>query len=409
MDIKEIHPKNFDYQLPKKSIAQAPLEVRSNSKLLHYRKGSLAHHQFSALPELIKTKSLIIFNDTKVIPARMIFHKASGARIEIFLLEPSAPTVIMEEIMSSKGSCTWICLIGNAKKWINDAVLSITVDQIQLTATRMSQDTVLFNWSPQKTWSELLLALGRVPLPPYISRAPSSADQNRYQTVYSKLEGAVAAPTAGLHFTKEVLDELRNKHQLDYLTLHVSAGTFQPIKTNAEEHHMHREQLRITRSNLIHLLENESVIAVGTTSLRSLESLYWYGVKLMNGDPDFFISKLYPYQNHKSLPDKKTALTAVLEYLDSRSMSAVIGHTEIFIFPGYKFKIVNKMITNFHMPETTLVMLIAAFCGPNWEKIYEEALKHDYRFLSYGDSSYLEPDLKKSYSSDYTITKNKII
>ena len=168
---------------------------------------------------------------------------------------------------------------------------------------------------------------------------------------------------------------------------------------------MHREQLRITRSNLIHLLENESVIAVGTTSLRSLESLYWYGVKLMKGAPDFFISKLYPYQNHLSLPDKKTALSAVLEYMDSRSLSAVIGHTEIFIFPGYKFKIVNKIVTNFHMPGTTLIMLIAAFCGPNWKRIYEEALKHDYRFLSYGDSSYLEPDSKKSYLPDHTITK----
>jgi S-adenosylmethionine:tRNA ribosyltransferase-isomerase len=307
--------------------------------------------------------------------------------------------------MSSKGNCTWVCLIGNAKKWANDTVLSITVDQIQLTAKRMSQDTVLFSWSSEKTWSELLLALGKVPLPPYISRAPSSADQNRYQTVYSNLEGAVAAPTAGLHFTKEVLDELRNKHQLDYLTLHVSAGTFQPIKTNAEEHHMHREQLRITRSNLINLLENESVIAVGTTSLRSLESVYWYGVMLMNGESDFFISKLYPYQKNGTLPDKKTALGAVLKYMDSRSLSALIGHTEIFIFPGYEFKIVNKIVTNFHMPGTTLVMLIAAFCGPDWKRIYEEALKHDYRFLSFGDSSYLEPDLKKSYLPDHTITK----
>ena len=405
MDIKEIHPKNFDYQLPKEYIAQAPLEVRSNSKLLHYQKGSLTHHQFSTLPELIKTKSLIVFNNTKVIPARMIFHKETGARIEIFLLEPLKPTVIMEEIMSSKGSCTWLCMIGNAKKWAIDVVLSIAVDHIQLTAKRISQDTVMFSWSPEKTWSELLLALGKVPLPPYISRAPVSADQNRYQTVYSKLEGAVAAPTAGLHFTEEVLADLRNKHHLDYLTLHVSAGTFQPIKTHAEDHHMHREQLRITRSNLVNLLENDSVIAVGTTSLRSLESVYWYGVKLMNGTKDFFIPKLYPYQEYGSLPDKKTAINEVLKYMDRLSVSALIGHTEIFIFPGYEFKIVNKMVTNFHMPGTTLVMLIAAFCGPDWKRVYEEALKHDYRFLSYGDSSYLEPDLKKSYLPDHTKTK----
>ncbi|MAJ50125.1 MAG: S-adenosylmethionine tRNA ribosyltransferase [Flammeovirgaceae bacterium] len=405
MDIKEIHPKNFNYLLPKESIAQIPLKNRSDSKLLHYQKGSLAHYKFSALPELIKNKSLIIFNDTKVIPARMIFHKATGARIEIFLLEPLKPTVIMEEIMSSKGSCSWVCMIGNAKKWTNDIALSIKTDHIQLTAKRLSHDTVQFSWPPEKTWSELLLALGKLPLPPYISRAPTGADKNWYQTVYSKLEGAVAAPTAGLHFTKEILNKLRSKHQIDYLTLHVSAGTFQPIKTNAADHQMHREQLRITRSNLINLLNNESVIAVGTTSMRSLESIYWYGVKLINGEHDFFISKMYPYQDYISLPDKKMALSTVLKYMDSLALNTLTGHTEIFIFPGYKFKIVNKIITNFHMPGTTLIMLIAAFCGPDWEKIYKKALKHNYRFLSYGDSSYLEPALEKSHRNDRSKAK----
>ena len=397
MDFKDIHPKNFNYQLAKESIAQVPLENRSSSKLLHYQKGSLFNHKFSALPELIKNKSLIVFNDTKVIPARIIFHKSTGARIEIFLLEPVEPTIIIEQIMNCKGSCSWVCLIGNAKKWSNDLVLSITVGHIELSAKRLSQDRVQFSWSPEKTWSELLLELGKIPLPPYISRASEINDEKKYQTVYSKIEGAVAAPTAGLHFTQEVLNELRKKHQLDYLTLHVSAGTFQPIKTNAEDHQMHREQLLITRKNLINLLENKSVIAIGTTSLRSLESIYWYGVKLINGEHDFFISKMYPYQKHISLPTKKMALGAVLKYMDLLSLNSLTGHTEIFIFPGYEFKIVNKIVTNFHMPGTTLIMLIAAFCGPDWKKIYAEALKHNYRFLSYGDSSYLEPDLKKCH------------
>ena len=398
MDFIDIHPKNFNYQLPKESIAQVPLENRSSSKLLHYQRGSIFNHKFSALPELIKNKSLIVFNDTKVIPARIIFHKSTGACIEIFLIEPVEPSIIIEQVMHCKGSCSWICLIGNAKKWSNNVILSRRVDNIELSAKRLSRNRVQFSWSPEKTWSDLLLKLGNVPLPPYISRPLDINDEKRYQTVYSKLEGAVAAPTAGLHFTQKVLNELSKKHQLDYITLHVSAGTFQPIKTNAEDHQMHREQLRITRKNLTNLLENESVIAVGTTSLRSLESLYWYGVKLINGEHDFFISKLYPYQEHISLPTKKMALNAVLKYMDILSLNSLTGHTEIFIFPGYEFKIVNKIVTNFHMPGTTLIMLIAAFCGPDWKRIYEGALKHNYRFLSYGDSSYLEPDLKKCYN-----------
>ena len=390
MDFIDIHPKNFNYQLPKESIAQVPLEKRSSSKLLYYQRGSIFNHKFSALPELIKNKSLIVFNDTKVIPARIIFPKSTGACIEIFLIEPVEPSIIVEQVMQCKGRCSWVCLIGNAKKWSNNVILSIVVDHIELRAKRLSRNRVQFSWSPEKTWSELLLRLGNVPLPPYISRPSDINDEKRYQTVYSKLEGAVAAPTAGLHFSQKVLNELRKKHQLDYITLHVSAGTFQPIKTNAQDHQMHREQLRITRKNLINLLENESVIAIGTTSLRSLESLYWYGVKLINGEHDFFISKLYPYQEHVSLPTKKMALDAVLKYMDILSLNSLTGHTEIFIFPGYEFKIVNKIVTNFHMPGTTLIMLIAAFCGPDWKKIYEEALKHNYRFLSYGDSSYLE-------------------
>ena len=407
MDYIDIHPKNFNYQLPKESIAQVPLENRSSSKLLHYQKGSIFNHKFSDLPELIKNKSLIVFNDTKVIPARIIFHKSTGARIEIFLLEPIEPSTIIEQVMDCKSSCSWVCLIGNAKKWSDDVVLSITVDNIELSAKRLSRNRVRFSWSPEKTWSDLLLKLGKLPLPPYITRASEINDEKRYQTVYSRQEGAVAAPTAGLHFTQQVLNELRKKHQLDYLTLHVSAGTFQPIKTNAEDHQMHREQIRITRKNLINLLENESVIAIGTTSLRSLESLYWYGVKLINGGHDFFISKLYPYQEHISLPTKKIALNAVLKYMDVLSLNSLIGHTEIFIFPGYEFKIVNKIVTNFHMPGTTLIMLIAAFCGPDWKKIYKEALRYNYRFLSYGDSSYLEPDLKKYRGAYHSILKNK--
>ena len=310
---------------------------------------------------------MIVFNDTKVIPARIIFHKSTGARIEIFLLEPIEPSTIIEQVMDCKSSCSWVCLIGNAKKWTDDVVLSITVDNVELSAKRLSRNRVRFSWSPEKTWSDLLLKLGKLPLPPYITRASEINDEKRYQTVYSRQEGAVAAPTAGLHFTQQVLNELRKKHQLDYLTLHVSAGTFQPIKTNAADHQMHREQIRITRKNLINLLENESVIAIGTTSLRSLESLYWYGVKLINGGHDFFISKLYPYQEHISPTKKNGAQCSPKIYGCSFSKFTYRTYRNLYI-SGYEFKIVNKIVTNFHMPGTTLIMLIAAFCGPDWKK-----------------------------------------
>ena len=391
MDSKDIHPSNFYYELPKEKIAQTPLSNRSDSKLLHYQYGNITHKKFNELPQLISQKSLIVLNNTKVIPARLIFWKDSGARIEIFLLDPLEPTLVMEAIMNVKKSCRWHCIIGNAKKWKIKTSLSIKIKGGLITAERAKENEVVFSWNHDLTWSELLNDLGNLPLPPYIERNPDLQDQDRYQTVYSKYEGAVAAPTAGLHFTENILIQLGTDHKVDYLTLHVSAGTFQPIKTSAADHPMHQEQLIITKENLLNILDNDQIIAVGTTSLRTLESIYWYGVKLLNGGVDFFIPKLYPYQHAHLLPSKKAAINAILDHMRHSELTELQGYTEIFIFPGYEFKIVKKLITNFHMPGTTLMMLIAAFCGADWNKIYQAALGDNYRFLSYGDSSFLEP------------------
>jgi S-adenosylmethionine:tRNA ribosyltransferase-isomerase len=334
--------------------------------------------------------SLFVLNDTKVIPARVIFRKETGARIEIFLLEPELPSQVMDVVMSARHTCTWNCLIGNAKKWKIGTALSIVIGGAEITARRLDDNKVKFAWNTDDTWSELLAQLGKVPLPPYIERSANKNDETRYQTVYSKHEGAVAAPTAGLHFTDEVIKRLEKKHQLDYLTLHVSAGTFQPIKTNATNHPMHREQMLITKSNIENLLKNEQVIAIGTTSLRTIESLYWYGVRILNGLEEFFIPKLSPYVQHKNTPSKSQALQAVLDQMALNKTNSIIGYTEIFIFPSYDFRIVKGLITNFHMPGTTLMMLVAAFVGQDWKKVYSEAMANDYRFLSYGDSSYLQ-------------------
>ncbi len=378
---------DFLYDLPEDRIAKYPPKERAGSKLLFYQKGEISHHEFKHIENLIPENSLLVFNDTRVIPARIIMHKESGARIEIFLLEPMLPSKVHEEVMNASKTCTWKCMIGNAKKWKPDT--SLRIPSLSMTAIRSGLDEVTFQWNNDLTFSDLLTEIGKIPLPPYINREVQETDEERYQTVYSKMKGAVAAPTAGLHFTSEIIESIAARGiKTDYLTLHVSAGTFQPIKSaNINDHPMHNEQVWVTRQNIENLLAAKKVIAVGTTSMRTLESLYWYGVKLANGVSDFFIDKTDPY-SFKPI-DRETALMSVLQEMEKSGVEKIGGQTEIFIYPGYEFQICDGLVTNYHLPGSTLILLVASFIGEDWKVVYQSALENGYRFLSYGDSSLL--------------------
>ncbi len=388
MDLADIHPNDFTYDLPESRIAKFPLDDRSASKLLHYSRGNITHHQFIQAPNLIPENSLVVFNNTKVIPARMIVFKSTGARIEILLLEPSANQGSMEEVMNRNGDCTWRCMIGNAKKWKLQSTIETDLGETNIILTRISEDSVRFSWNSDTSFSSLLHEIGKIPLPPYLNRAPTARDTKTYQTIYAQVEGAVAAPTAGLHFTEDVIDQIKDKHQITEVTLHVSAGTFKPIKTTALEHDMHREQVVVNKAAIQAILEKKKVISVGTTSMRTLESLYWYGVRLSQGNENFEIDKAEPYYGSTNL-SRTEAIREILEYMEKRQIDQLVGHTEIFLVPGYDFRVVDGLFTNFHLPGTTLMMLVAAFVGPDWEDIYQQALDNEYRFLSYGDSSLL--------------------
>ncbi|MEL7145026.1 MAG: S-adenosylmethionine:tRNA ribosyltransferase-isomerase [Bacteroidota bacterium] len=398
-NLESVDAKAYHYDLPEEKIAKFPSKERGGSRLLVLKNQEIQHRRFTEITDILPTQSLLVFNNTRVIPARMLFHKSTGAQIEIFLLEPIAPSRIMSEAMSSTGNTTWKCMIGNAKKWKSGQVLQkeLAIDDNTVIVSAYLEDRVAqqvrFEWT-NKTYSfaEVIDALGKVPLPPYIDRALNETDQERYQTVYSKVEGAVAAPTAGLHFTQDILDQLPHRQiEIDEVTLHVSAGTFQPMKTDKpEDHPMHSEQVIITTENLKKIIAAENVIAVGTTSMRTLESTYWYGVQLMAGTGKrFFVKKLYPYEEHTSLPDRRTAFQAVMDHMKALGTETLVGETEIFIFPGYQFRVCDGLVTNFHLPGSTLILLIAAFIGEKWREVYNDALAHDYRFLSYGDSSLL--------------------
>lgn len=400
MQIPKIDLKAYEYTLPEERIAKFPLEKRSDSKLLVCKKGEISHSHFYDIPDLLPTDTLLVYNDTKVIPARLIFQRETGARIEIFLLQPIAPTTVIPEIMLAKHPVTWETMVGNVKKWKDGEILKGKVQvgnkQIILEASHKNRDEKLveFSWNdPEITFVDVVEASGEVPLPPYLNRKPVEEDKNRYQTVYSEKEGAVAAPTAGLHFTNEVFEKLKSKGiQKTQVTLHVSAGTFQPIKANeVTEHPMHSEQILVNRQTIEKIQNHKGkIVAVGTTSVRTLESLYWYGVKILEGKgEEFLIEKLFPYEERTSLPTVQNALEAVLKVMKIKGFETLIGATEIFIFPGYQFKVVSGLVTNFHQPGSTLVLLIATILGGNWKKVYQEALENDYRFLSYGDSSLL--------------------
>jgi S-adenosylmethionine:tRNA ribosyltransferase-isomerase len=389
------------YELSEDKIAKFPLDQRDHSKLLVYQKGKIEHKRFFDLPNYFDKDDQFFFNDTKVIPARLIFTKDTGAIIEIFLLNPITPTEQVGPAMLVEGSCVWHVMVGNLKKWKNNHPLKAEIPYgertLLLTAEMVDLDKkwVRFSWDPSEvSFVDVVKNTGEVPLPPYMNRKAQDFDKPRYQTVYSKNEGAVAAPTAGLHFTPEVLKNLADKEvKEDFLTLHVSAGTFQPIKTeNIKEHTMHSEQVILNRANIKNIIHSDRITAVGTTSMRTLESAYWYGHMLLQ-DPiaTFEIPKLYPYDliEKGDLPSKKDAFQAILDHMNKKGVENITGTTEIFIFPGYEFQVVDRLITNFHQPGSTLILLIAAFVGNNWRAIYNEALNNEYRFLSYGDSSLL--------------------
>lgn len=393
---KTLSISDYTYDLPQDRIALFPLEKRDASRLLVYRNRQIEHERFSSLPSLLPSNATLIFNDTRVIPARLHFQKETGATIEIFLLHPLLPSTLLVETMAAQHSAAWECTIGNLKKWNEHTVLSKNVGDVTLTASLRDRENgiVEFQWSNGISFAEVITRSGETPLPPYLKRDAQESDKERYQTVYANYDGAVAAPTAGLHFTPTVLQEIQDKGiRTDFVTLHVSAGTFQPIKaSDASEHVMHNEQVLIKRHTLDVLMkENAFIIPVGTTSMRTLESLYWFGAKLLQ-DPAaaFDISQDDPYI-HVSPPDTTAAIKAVADYMDHRQLETLIGETSIYIMPGYTFRICRALITNFHQPGSTLILLVAAFAGADWRKIYAEALANDYRFLSYGDSSILFP------------------
>lgn len=397
--MQELDLSEFRYELPEHRIATHPAEPRDHSKLLVYQKGKITSSIFTGLGNFLPENSLLVFNDTKVIPARLFFTKSTGAVIEVFLLEPVRPKLVSDALGIQK-QCTWKILAGNKKKWNIGDILSLKCNNtttLWVAWEDRENNIVTFSWEPEElAFSDILALVGNIPLPPYFKRSPEEIDKSGYQTVYATLPGAVAAPTAGLHFTDNVLSNLSAQgHEKLTLTLHVSGGTFQPLKTgNPELHPMQREQI-VVEKKVIETLANNSqpIIPVGTTSLRTLESLYWYGV-LLTKDPNtsFFISKLLPYEYKvEELPDVKTAFSAIHKSLVSSGKTNLEGSTEIFIFPGYTFRVITGLITNFHQPETTLMLLIAALTGKDWKDIYTFALDNEYRFLSYGDSSLLLP------------------
>lgn len=394
-----IHLSDYQYDLPDDKIAKFPLAERDSSRLLYFEEGTISHRTFTELPDLLPSNTLMVFNNTKVIPARMIFQRSTGAKVEIFLLKPLSPSPVINEVMTSTGAVKWETIIGNLKKWKEGEVLEgkIWIDQEEITLKATLADRthriVEFQWDSLIPFVALVEASGEVPLPPYLNRPAVQEDKPRYQTVYSKKEGAVAAPTAGLHFTEKVLSQLAVKGiETEYLTLHVGAGTFQPIKDeDVVQHPMHSEQIVIHQDNLRHLIAHTgNIVAVGTTSMRTLESLYWYGVKLVKeNNQSFFIPKLFPYEVHEDLPSLKESFQAVLSWMAENGREEITGQTEIMIMPGYEFRVCNGLVTNFHQPGSTLILLVAAFTKNKWREIYDEALSQDYRFLSYGDSSLL--------------------
>lgn len=406
METKNIHITDYNYDLPDERIAKFPLKERDHSKLLVYKHGEVSEDIFYNLPSHLPQGALMVFNNTKVIQARMHFRKETGALIEVFLLEPFAPADY-EQMFQTTCHCSWLCIVGNMKKWKSGA-LSRTFDVKGTTLTlsverkgeKGTSQLIDFSWDANNiSFAEILDAVGELPIPPYLNRKTEESDKTTYQTVYSKIKGSVAAPTAGLHFTPKVLADLdASGIDREEVTLHVGAGTFKPVKSNTiGEHEMHTEYICVHRQTLEKLLKHgASAIAVGTTSVRTLESLYYIGLKLHANpsldEADLHVMQWEPYNVDKDAEiSAAEALQCVLDFLDRNGLTTLHSSTQIIIAPGYEYKIVKMLVTNFHQPQSTLLLLVSAFLHGDWKKVYDYALAHDFRFLSYGDSSLLIP------------------
>jgi S-adenosylmethionine:tRNA ribosyltransferase-isomerase len=393
---------DFSYELPAEKIADFPLEERDQSKLLHYSVGKIVDHRFHELPDLLKPNDLLVFNLTRVVQARLLFKNSTGARIEVFCLEPLGQTD-MVQAMLQKGSAEWLCMVGRASKWKEDEVLKAEHSEsgIQLKVRMLRREAegfkLHFSWeSSAHCFAEILECFGKIPLPPYIKREPVKGDSERYQTVYASENGSVAAPTAGLHFTDSVLEALQTRNiEIAKLTLHVGAGTFKPVKAERmADHAMHEERVIIGVDVIEQLAACKGrVMAVGTTSLRSLESLYWTALRLKNkpnSEWNVQVSQWEPYESGYLHDSFQELMAWLAKGMHARGIQALTGSTGLLIAPGYSLKVAEGLITNFHQPNSTLLLLVAAVIGDDWKKVYAHALENGYRFLSYGDSSLLE-------------------
>ena len=407
---KHIHISDYQYPLSDDRIAKFPIAQRDHSKLLVYRHGEVGEDVFYHLPDYLPKGSLMVFNNTKVIQARMHFRKSTGALIEVFLLEPAEPSDY-ELMFQTSGHCAWYCLVGNLKKW-KEGTLERTLNNengtFTVKATRGpihgTSYRIDFSWTGGLSFAEVIDAMGELPIPPYLNRETQESDKTTYQTVYSKIKGSVAAPTAGLHFTEQVLQAIDSAGiDREELTLHVGAGTFKPVKSEEiEGHEMHTEFISVRRSTIQKLIDHQaSAIAVGTTSVRTLESLYYMGLKVMQNpelsEEQLHVAQWEPYESEKGIVNSVKfatavqALKALADWMDARRLEVLHSSTQIIIAPGYDYHIVKMLVTNFHQPQSTLLLLVSAFVKGDWRKIYDYALVHDFRFLSYGDSSLLIP------------------
>jgi len=406
MHPKDLSVHDFTYELPEHKIARYPLTERDSSRLLIYKEGAISEAIYRDIHHQLPPGSLLIFNNTKVVAARLLFQKPTGAVVEIFCLEPPPQYADMTTAMTQKGRVTWICLIGGASKWkpgqLLEKRMELNGQEIVLQARYLGKEKDSFaielSWTPDTlSFAEVLQVAGNIPLPPYIKRTVEQTDSERYQTIYANTEGSVAAPTAGLHFTDAVFEQLDRKQiHREYVTLHVGAGTFKPVKSDTmSEHPMHAEFIDVATSTIECILQylDKHITVVGTTSLRTVESLYWLGVKtiLQPGLPfeDLVVNQWDPYELNEMPVQAKTALESLLQYMHTRQMDRIITKTSLLIAPGYTFQIPNALVTNFHQPQSTLLLLVAAFVGPDWRKIYSYALEQDFRFLSYGDGCLL--------------------
>ena len=415
---------SYNYELPDERIAKYPLTERDASKLLVYKNGKISESRFSELAEVLPEGCLLVYNNTRVIHARLVFYKSTGARIEVFCLEPVTPSDYALSLSSAEG-CEWKCLVGNLKKWkagkltrhieLNGRTIIFSAEKI---STSQNTHRIRFDWDDSRiSFSEILECIGELPIPPYLNRDTEASDEQTYQTVYSKVEGSVAAPTAGLHFTDAVFESLRKKLiELEELTLHVGAGTFQPVKAeDVSAHIMHTETIAVPLKTIRHIRKNlGNIIAVGTTSVRTLESLYYVGcgplslrdfpLKEENSTREVGVEVRVGQWEPYSLPENpisaNEALQNIIDYLEENGLDTLHAETQILIKPGFRFRVINGMITNFHQPKSTLLLLVSAFAGKDWKQIYDFALENDFRFLSYGDSSVLLSDLSPDQHQD---------